>query len=505
MFKYLIFSSISSGNRLFDMIIMMFLIWAVPKVYEYGKNKYNGLNYKYEVRSSPFTANNYMLNTVSHYLSFNGVHGLSNFLRYNGRNTDKSPGIDIIPESITKIPDYDISVSITVVERNIERSETTSDDVVTFYYNDRDELDRFLCECRRIYTEHALKYTSSLSVNNYEHGKYVSRYEFRPTTFDRIHFNQKDRLVGILSDFKEGKSKYDSMKILMYGSPGNGKSSVIRAISGMLGYEPYYIKMENIRTMNEFIELINEKSFCDGRSRVDFECDPRKRVLVFEDFDVGYKKITEKRENVVSKYTKIEKIDYDFDGEDDEDEKSKSGTAFNLSDMLNVFDGIFTVPGMIAVFSTNDLEGIDPALLRPGRMSLTLKMDNPDQEYVEKIIRNFFPEFEGFTDKRVFDVSGATVENYCQYFKTVEEVISQFPLVMPEKAGNILKDLVLETCFMSQKQMDQLGIVTEDSHSIGDITVECETEFLSQKQLNQLGMINVEVSDSEDSDEEKNI
>ena len=44
----------------------------------------------------------------------------------------------------------------------------------------------------------------------------------------------------------------------------------------------------------------------------------------------------------------------------------------NLSDMLNVLDGVVDCPNRILVMTSNHPEKLDPALIRPGRVNLKL-------------------------------------------------------------------------------------------------------------------------------------
>ncbi|EKF39642.1 hypothetical protein MOQ_000126 [Trypanosoma cruzi marinkellei] len=53
----------------------------------------------------------------------------------------------------------------------------------------------------------------------------------------------------------------------------------------------------------------------------------------------------------------------------------QSTESANLSGLLNVLDGAVDTPGRIVVMITNHPERLDPALVRPGRFSLKLRMD----------------------------------------------------------------------------------------------------------------------------------
>lgn len=73
-----------------------------------------------------------------------------------------------------------------------------------------------------------------------------------------------------------------------------------------------------------------------------------------------------------------EDIDRVMDGERD----------VEMDDILNVIDGIDTkTANIIIVLTTNNLEGIHPAMLRPGRLDAVIDVKTPDGEAVQRLLR----------------------------------------------------------------------------------------------------------------------
>lgn len=59
-----------------------------------------------------------------------------------------------------------------------------------------------------------------------------------------------------------------------------------------------------------------------------------------------------------------------------------------MDDILNVIDGIDTkTANIIVVLTTNNLEGIHPAMLRPGRLDAVIDVKAPDAEAVQRLLR----------------------------------------------------------------------------------------------------------------------
>ncbi|EAM1616344.1 ATP-binding protein [Salmonella enterica] len=62
--------------------------------------------------------------------------------------------------------------------------------------------------------------------------------------------------------------------------------------------------------------------------------------------------------------------------------------SVEMDDILNILDGIDTKGSkIITVLTTNHLENINPAMLRPGRLDAIINVNAPDAEAVERLIR----------------------------------------------------------------------------------------------------------------------
>jgi chaperone BCS1 len=148
--------------------------------------------------------------------------------------------------------------------------------------------------------------------------------------------------------------------ILLYGPPGTGKTSFIKAIAGYLNYSIYYLPADKLYTINEAVSGL-----------------PDKCVLVIEDIDSN--NATHSRQ-VKSKRLKQE--------EDIQDLLQIS----SLSDILNALDGLFASHGRILIATTNHIEKLDSALIRPGRIDLQIEIGFVNSEILNKFIHNFFPD-----------------------------------------------------------------------------------------------------------------
>ncbi len=75
---------------------------------------------------------------------------------------------------------------------------------------------------------------------------------------------------------------------------------------------------------------------------------------------------------------------------------STSNTGrLSLSGLLNILDGVASQEGRVLIMTTNHLEKLDKALIRPGRVDMIVKFDKADSDMVAAIFRAIFAPLEG--------------------------------------------------------------------------------------------------------------
>lgn len=139
--------------------------------------------------------------------------------------------------------------------------------------------------------------------------------------------------------------------ILLYGPPGNGKSTAIRAIAAHL---------------NRNIALLSSENFMSDRTLMTAVNHAKRDVAVLEDVDA---------------MTTAAVIDRTSRSEGSEQNKGAS-----MSTLLNLLDGAITPDGSVIILTTNHIEKIDPALLRPGRVDVRLEFGPPTPEVVSEML-----------------------------------------------------------------------------------------------------------------------
>jgi SpoVK/Ycf46/Vps4 family AAA+-type ATPase len=63
-----------------------------------------------------------------------------------------------------------------------------------------------------------------------------------------------------------------------------------------------------------------------------------------------------------------------------------------LSYILNIIDGIRETPGRIIIITSNNYDSLDPALVRPGIIDLTLEMRNTTIDIIREMYSHYYKD-----------------------------------------------------------------------------------------------------------------
>lgn len=190
--------------------------------------------------------------------------------------------------------------------------------------------------------------------------------------FDTIFIEEekKQTLTQRLTEFISKEEWYVEngipyqLGILLYGPPGTGKTSIIKAISSFLSYPIYNIQTSKLLKIEEAFEALNEKC-----------------VVVVEDIDC--QNATHSRDSDTALENTQQMLI--------KDKKGDIYSAIGLSEILNALDGVCNTDGRILIATTNHIEKLDEALLRPGRFDLKIKVDYVTTETFHMFMKKFYP------------------------------------------------------------------------------------------------------------------
>ena len=214
--------------------------------------------------------------------------------------------------------------------------------------------------------------TSTLNVFD-DYWTSVQAYSPRLLSSIILRSGDKKNICRDLEQFRSSRQRYRDLGVpyhrgyLFYGPPGTGKTSLVSALAASFGMSIYVLNLTelNDRTLKGAINEVPENS-----------------VILFEDIDCM--KTADRRPG---KHTPLH-----IAAESKEAHSGPSGNGVTLSGLLNVLDGFHAPENVIFVMTTNDVDALDPALLRPGRIDYRLFLGRASVSQKLELYRRFFPE-----------------------------------------------------------------------------------------------------------------
>lgn len=174
----------------------------------------------------------------------------------------------------------------------------------------------------------------------------------------------KERIVEDVQDFLASGKWYHDRGIpyrrgyLLHGPPGSGKSSFIQALAGELDYD--------IAILN-----LSERGLTDDRLNHLLTIIPNRTLILLEDVDAAFSN---------------RRVQTDEDG--------YRGANVTFSGLLNALDGVASAEERIIFLTTNHLERLDEALIRPGRVDMVVRLGEATRYQAGALWDRFYGEFD---------------------------------------------------------------------------------------------------------------
>ncbi|KAG2020105.1 mitochondrial chaperone BCS1, variant 2 [Coprinopsis cinerea AmutBmut pab1-1] len=146
---------------------------------------------------------------------------------------------------------------------------------------------------------------------------------------------------------------------LLYGPPGSGKTSFIQALAGSLSYD--------ICVLN-----LSERGLTDDKLFHLLSNVPERSFILMEDVDAAFNKRVQTSEDGYQ-------------------------SSVTFSGFLNALDGVASGEERIIFLTTNHLEKLDPALIRPGRVDLAELIDDAHPNQARTLYERFYGGGEAVT------------------------------------------------------------------------------------------------------------
>jgi len=282
----------------------------------------------------------------------------------------------------------------------------------------------------------------------------LQQYPFKSNkTFDNIFYEKKQDLIDYVTPFCKdappNSEKYleytragvtFKSTMLLYGEPGCGKSCTIRAILNKTKRQGVLVRWSLLKKCSDFRTLFRTTTF----NGVEYE--PKDLCFIFEDFDANNNRVLKPRGDAeLADVLKLMKTEDTINVSTTTAAAAIHGAAtaaavsamsckddddLTLDCVLNMLDGIIELHNAMIIFTTNHLEQIDPAFLRPGRIDFKLELTKMTSVSMREMIKYKFQLDEDETAcSSYFDkfkdgmLTPAELQNICfRYAKT--EIIS---------------------------------------------------------------------------------
>ncbi len=251
--------------------------------------------------------------------------------------------------------------------------------------------------------------------------------------FKHLFIENKDLIINEIKFFINNPEWYKEngipyhLGIMLHGTPGCGKTSFIKSLIAETKYNAIYVDLNKITSSTDFENIFNTTEI-NGNI-----FDLNKRIYILEDIDcisdIVIDRNLKKDEPIKENISIAEKIMYDVMTQNKDE--SKINDTLNLSTILNVIDGIIETPGRIIIMTTNCIDKLDKALIRPGRIDIKIEFKKASKDIILDMLSSFYKikkvelykKYKIYIDKiDNYKFTGAEISNLCLLYKSnIEE------------------------------------------------------------------------------------
>ena len=209
----------------------------------------------------------------------------------------------------------------------------------------------------------------------------------RPFSTVILNENLKTKLLDDVTDYLNPLTRrwYANRGIpyrrgyLFWGPPGTGKSSASLALAGYFNMEIYMVSLNSPVATEENLTSL----FADL---------PRRCVVLLEDIDSAGLSRTIAEDTAAA----ANKTPQDPNAPPPPPPKEAApNSRLSLSGLLNILDGVASQEGRVLVMTTNHLEKLDKALIRPGRIDMITNFGLADSGMAAALFRSIYTPYPG--------------------------------------------------------------------------------------------------------------
>lgn len=281
----------------------------------------------------------------------------------------------------------------------------------------RDFVDESLDFCNK-------KQNNSTSIKVYKILPAKDKLIFSKTVFESMQTFENLFMPG-LKNYIESIDKFLSGKLskvsfLLHGEPGCGKTSFIKSIINYVKMPVMDLKLKDVKTSDDLDAVFFEKwirRYFPGQNKT---VSVGKRIVIMEDIDADDDMVFRRTAEKPVKREEIsilkKKDDALYQSLDKEDKKP------TLSNLLNVLDGVVEFRGII-IMTTNHVEKLDPALVRPGRITHNIRLKKIQEPEIGEMTAHYFGQPVKVPEGKY---TPAELDNMCKTASTPVDLLNKF-------------------------------------------------------------------------------
>ncbi|EQL29692.1 hypothetical protein BDFG_07745 [Blastomyces dermatitidis ATCC 26199] len=274
-------------------------------------------------------------------------------------------------------------------------------------------LREFFSDCRTRYLNVIQKKTSVFEHRDGEWRKTKAK-DIRPISTVIMNEEEKMAVLKDIEDFlDEGARGWYARRgipyrrgFLLYGPPGTGKSSFSLSVAGRFELDIYVLNLSGID---------------DSRLNSLFAQLPAHCVILLEDIDAAGTTRVEDPEIADAGQAVAGPL-----------QKSKSQGKVSLSALLNALDGVSSQEGRLLIMTTNHIEHLDDALIRPGRVDRKVLFQLADKKMCSRLFCTVFKRSDGDHRNPGKEIDDETIQRLADEFaaKVPDQVFSPAEILL---------------------------------------------------------------------------